>query len=649
MLLMVIRPRRPATDLLFSEALMDELRRMAHYAIESSGSEASACRIGFIGSHAEAENDAAVVRRDLAITLAASFVLVVVLFILAVRRISAIFLVGVPLAVGVVWTLGVATFLFDQLSVVTCVFGVALFGLGIDYAIHLYNRYLEERLGGRAVANALEIALCETGQGVLLGAMTTAIGFYGMYFTRFEGLQELGIVGGSGILCCLAAMLLVLPPLVVLSERAPARLGFDRPPSSLGLGRLAATIQAYPRLTLTVGLIVTAYLGFFAGRIRFDDNVRHLREPPAHYEDLIRRTANRFELPSSQVIAIVSAPTLEEALQLNDRLYRRLEEARDRYPILAYDSLRTILPSARTQRESHARLHAILDLDAIEERLRLTAERENFTTAVVQGTLDRLRSWEMAATDENLLRFGDESSLAFVHLVRRHVYRRKDSCRIVTHIYPRQGEWDERVPRDFEDHLREDLDSLEVTGLSFVADELKRQLTDGMVRAVILVTLAVFVLLLLHFRGWRKATVATIPVLCSIIWTLGVMQLVGMDLNFLNIIVIPLILGLGIDDGIHILQRYYEGGRRDVESAVEKTGRAVVVTSLTTMLAFGTLSFATFRGVREIGTVAVIGVGFVLIASLFLVPALLRVAGERLWLVDLLGGGREQNDRTGSR
>ncbi len=88
---------------------------------------------------------------------------------------------------------------------------------------------------------------------------------------------------------------------------------------------------------------------------------------------------------------------------------------------------------------------------------------------------------------------------------------------------------------------------------------------------------------------------------------MGTLQLAGMKLNFLNIAVIPLIMGLGMDNGIHILQRYYEGGRRDLESAVEQSGRAIVVTSLATILAFGTLSFASFPGIREIGIVAMMG------------------------------------------
>jgi hypothetical protein len=644
MLLMVLKPRERATDLRFSEELMRWLRDVARYAIAVSGPEASLCQIGFIGSHAEAENDALVVRRDLAVTLAASFFLVVLLFIVAVRRISAVFFVGIPLAVGVIWTLGAARLFFNEINAVTCIFGAALVGLSVDYAIHLYNRYLEERMEGIEVAQALETALCETGHGVVIAALTTAVGFYGMYFTRFEALQELAIVGGTGILCCLAAMLLVLPPLVVLSERAPARLKVHTPPSSLGLGRFAATVQMHPRLTLLVGLIITTWLGFFAEHIPFDENIEHLREPPGEYQDLIRRLElRRFDLPPTQVLAIVSGPTREDALYRNDRLFQRLEERPSSFSLLGYDSLRTVLPSLRTQRESQARLRAILDLDAIKERVRSIAKKEDLFTTVAAKSLDDLARWKAAATDENVVRFGPESSPAFVQLVGQYVYSPRGRCRIVTHIYPRPDTWNESLRSAFISYLQPDNETLELTGMTFITDALKQALSSGMRRAVFLVALFVYLLLILHFRSARKAAVATIPVLCGVVWTLGTMQMLGMELNFLNVLAIPLILGLGIHDGVHILQRYYEGGRRDLESAVEQSGRAIVVTSLTTMLAFGTLSFANFRGIREIGLVAILGVGFALIASILLVPALLKLAGEHLRLIDLISGEQENH------
>jgi hypothetical protein len=408
---------------------------------------------------------------------------------------------------------------------------------------------------------------------------------------------------------------------------------------------LAAPIQTYPRLTLTVGLIVTAYLGYSVESIKFDDDLRHLREQSPEHEDLIRRTANRFALPATQVIAVVSAPTLEETLYLNDQLYRRLEECRTTYPILGCDSLRTVLPSARTQMETQAKLRAFLDRDSMDAQLRLAAKREDLATTAIAAALDKMKRWRAAATPDNLVRFGAGTSLAFAQLVGQYVNRHRERCRIVTHIYPRQGQWEDRVPDDFVAFIRHDIPSLEITGLTFVSSAIKRLLLSGMAWAVILIALTVFLLLILHFRSVRKAAVAAIPVLCSVIWTLGTMQLLGIPLNFLNIIVIPLLLGLGIDNGVQILQRYYEGGRRDLESAVEQSGRAIVVTSLTAMLAFGTISFASFPGVRQIGIVAILGVGYALIASILLVPALLQLAGEHLRFIDLLVGAQDRKTR----
>jgi hypothetical protein len=650
MLLMVIRPRYPATDLLRTDAMMRQLRTDARYALESGGADAAGCRIDFIGSHAEAENDAASIRRDLALTMVASFILVLVLFLLVVRRISAILFVGVPLGVALVWTLGLTAVFIDRLSFVTCAFGAALVGLGIDYSIHIYNRYIEEQQRRpRPAAEALEIALTRTGQGILLSALTAAVAFFGICFTRFEGLVELGLIGGIGVFCSLAATLFVLPPLILLSERLPARLGSHRPPSSLGLGRIATAVRSHPRLTVMIGLLLTAYLGYHAQHVRFEQDVNALRELPEHYDDLIRRTENRFELPASQIIAIVGGATLEEALRQNDQLYDRLMRAVPQgYPVLGFDSMRTILASIATQEQARNRLTGILDSPDLEARIRDEARRHNFDRPVIRTLLDQLDGWRRLTTESATLVFGGESSLALADRVRRYVYRDATHSLIATHIYLRPADW-HRLQEDFIAFLtRGGNGQTEITGVPIVAHALRNILIHGMSWAVVLVSLAVFLLLIAHFRAVRKALLAMTPVLCSMVWTLGAMSLFGMPLNFLSALVIPLIVGLGIDDGIHILQRYYESARSNIEDAVEQTGRAVAFTSLTTILAFSTFFFASFRGIREIGIVAVMGIGFALIAALVFVPALLKLGGERLSLVDMVSSGKadEENSRT---
>jgi len=113
-------------------------------------------------------------------------------------------------------------------------------------------------------------------------------------------------------------------------------------------------------------------------------------------------------------------------------------------------------------------------------------------------------------------------------------------------------------------------------------------------------------------------------VLLSLLWTLGVWKLVGLDLNFLNIVVIPMILGIGVHSGLHLIERYREMGRRRLGLVIETTGRSLLLAALTTIVAFGSLALADYRGLQEMGLLTILGVGTNLLATLIFLPATIR-------------------------
>jgi predicted RND superfamily exporter protein len=131
----------------------------------------------------------------------------------------------------------------------------------------------------------------------------------------------------------------------------------------------------------------------------------------------------------------------------------------------------------------------------------------------------------------------------------------------------------------------------------------------------------VIILLIVHFRSLRWAGMALCPLLAGVAYMLGASALLGLDLNPANAVAIPLILGIGIDDGIHIVHRYRE--KKDVGQAIRLTGRAVIMTSLTTMVGFGSLSTSHFPALASLGQLALLGIGSCLLTSLLLLPSLL--------------------------
>jgi predicted RND superfamily exporter protein len=126
------------------------------------------------------------------------------------------------------------------------------------------------------------------------------------------------------------------------------------------------------------------------------------------------------------------------------------------------------------------------------------------------------------------------------------------------------------------------------------------------------------------------------------------MHILGIQLNFVNIVIIPMIIGIGVDNGIHMLQRYYmparagEGQEKDINMVIRSTGRAIIITSLTTILGFGSLALASYRGIREMGLLAIFGVGYSLLTALFFLSPLLMLWEKRHSLLDFIG--REEGE-----
>jgi hypothetical protein len=148
-----------------------------------------------------------------------------------------------------------------------------------------------------------------------------------------------------------------------------------------------------------------------------------------------------------------------------------------------------------------------------------------------------------------------------------------------------------------------------------------------------LALVVIFLILLGDFRTLRKASLALVPLVIGTIWMLGTMELTGLQITMVNIMAIPLIIGIGIDDGVHIIHRYQIEGRDQHQTVFASTGRAILLTSLTTMLGFGSLTFATYRGLGSMGSALFIGVGTCFLATVLVIPAVMgiveRVKGKK--------------------
>ncbi|MBI3462552.1 MAG: MMPL family transporter, partial [Planctomycetes bacterium] len=187
-------------------------------------------------------------------------------------------------------------------------------------------------------------------------------------------------------------------------------------------------------------------------------------------------------------------------------------------------------------------------------------------------------------------------------------------------IYARENVWDIEPLAQFVHEVRQ-VDP-EATGSPLQTYEASRQMKSSYERAAAYAFVAIVVLLAFDLRSLRLVLLALVPLAVGVTMLLGTLSLAGIDLNPANMIVLPLILGIGVDNGVYVLHDYQQ--RRGHYRMSQSTAWAVLLTSMTNIIGFGTLAIADHRGIRSLGLVLVLGMGFCLLASLIFLPALLR-------------------------
>lgn len=336
------------------------------------------------GGYQVARRYAVHVNSTLAWTLGISLVGVILLFGYAFRRAGVLLYIGLPLGMILAWTAGIGWLALGQLNLVSASFAAVLIGLGIDYAVHVYNRYIEARLAGEELEAAFTVALCHTGWGVIIGMGTTCAAFLALYATRFRLLGEFGLLAGLGISLAAPAMLLVLPALITLVDRrralaatpasavdtaASATAGPAPAPRPLafGLPWIAARVAAQPRrIALGTLIAVVVAVGILALRPpRFDTGLAAIRPRDRAFE-LNREIANAFSRQNPNKLYMLTqaegeTPQAAEASAMAEMAgwERKLDRLQAEGLIAGYDSVTRFLPPPARQAERLRRIAAI--------------------------------------------------------------------------------------------------------------------------------------------------------------------------------------------------------------------------------------------------------------------------------------------------
>jgi len=552
----------------------------------------------------------------------------------------------VSLLMGMAWSFGYITLGVGHLNILSVSFTVILIGLGIDFGVHYVARYQQILRSRRNANEALVLTARTVGPGVITGALTTAIAFFTAALTEFTGIAELGIIAGGGILLCALAAVLVLPAMLAMVDRRSA--GRDHP-DPLPVDQWIAPLMRSPRMLLAVSLVFTIVVGFGVRRLRYDHNLLNLQpiglqsvelerkllaegdqsvwfalSIAENREELLARKARFLKLDSvertEEIVSLL--PTDHETKQpIIQRIARRLDDLPERPPLIPADhpdDLGRVLAQAQQTVERSSRGgRCARQIEHVRDMLRrlpaaeCSARLSSYQQQMAGDFLSRLHALRAMAVPEP----PDISDLP-ASLVHRFVGQHG---RHLLKIYARGNIWDMQALEQFVHDVRS-VDP-RATGNPLQTYEASLQMKNSYQEAAIYSLIAIVIVLVIDFRMLRHVLLATLPVGVGTLQMFGLLGVLDIPLNPANMIVLPLILGIGIDDGVHILHDYRcQQGPYHISRS---TATSVLITSLTTMVGFGSLMIASHRGLRSLGQVLSIGVACCLFTSLVMLPALL--------------------------
>jgi len=533
--------------------------------------------------------------------------------------------IAAPLLMSLMWTGGFASLVFQELNLMTSTLGLILFGLGIDFGIHFYGRYSEERAEGASITQAAETTFASTGQAIAIGAMTTASALYVLTAADFKGFSEFGAIAGTGILFALVAMTVVMPALIAVLERlALVDLRATATGASASNGVSAALIgKRYPAARPVVigsAIAVVASLVLLP-RVGFEYDFAELAPDYEEY-DARDRVVDRAGTSGGarRNPAYIVADRPEEVPEVVEAVKEKMRQDTTDI-ILAVESLQERFPLADSL--AQVKLARIADI-------RQTITESKYLTDNGEPRNDDVGRLLRAAQTTSPI------SLDQVPDFLREKFTTKDgTIGTFVMVYPSKTLADGRNSIAFKRAVgsitTDSGKTYHAGSTSIVAADMLiilRNEAPWMIGATFLI---VALLMGLNFRSLRWAGLALIPLVVGILWMLLVMELVGIDLNFYNMIVLPAVLGIGNDAGVHLVHRYREEGRRSIRYVLRSTGEHVTMGSLTTMIGFGGLLLSFHPGLRSIGVLAVIGIGATLLAALTFLPALVQWLEDQGW------------------
>ncbi len=522
-------------------------------------------------------------------------------------HVAAVFL---PLGVAMPISFAASSFFVDKLNVSTSFLFAILGGLGVENGIHIFSRYYEDRVAGHSRRDAILQIYEHTGRSILTSVAAVAVTFLLLLINQFRGFSEFGLISGLGLWIIFFVYFLFMPSLLILFENIKLirfRTAAGEEPS-FNVKPKWLTVSLAIFLALTVySVAVTPFIGF-----EYDSKKTRAEIPEViEAKRKQRLTTRRVNNPAAVVISSES-----EAQALKEAVNKAKQDDAETPTIDTSRSYYDLVPKNQS-----AKMEVIRDIQKLleDDTLRLVKGEKKKD---LDDFRDALRTTEPFSEKD----VPPELIEGF-----------KGKPEVPGELFyinptPSMELDDGKNAMNFAD----DIQTLETSAGTYHPSSdgvvygivLKTMLKDS--KTVLLISLlSVLFFVYIDFRNWKKTAIVMSSIIVGVFWLLGVIFAFKIKLNFYNMIIIPAVMGMSIDNSIHIYHRYEELGKGSLAKVLGSTGIAAMLASLTNASGFFGLLFCVHKGLYSIGLLAVIGVASCFLSTLVFLPALLQFLERR--------------------
>jgi len=611
---------RPSTDAAFAQEALDKGRELSAKVKTALGIE---MHFKVVGAYSDPSSELEDINSDMWISSIVAMSLILGLLLFYMRRPGNVLVVFIPLLCAMAWMMGAAELVYGRLTVLTSFVLALLSGLGIEYSIHVYSRWMEERRNGHGPQDAMVLALSLTGRSLASAMMAAIVCMLALQVGHFQGFKEFGIVVSMGVALAFAASMTLLPPLLFallevgasLRDKGWLRAARFFPSDEHTSGAILVPLMKWRPRTLWVCFGLTVIMTVFLSlgpSVQFENDFKNLRSGQG-----------KFHWLTSKIDALLTDQSKVKAAQEGGISYgRAVGKGKNTSPsvVLAESeaAMRTVHDTlgARFGSPADTMLKSFVTVQSfvprkneqeqrlvVLERIRKLLDGPDFTKAdsTEKAKLRTLRQYTVCDT------FGFDSLPPYA---RRFLTEADGSHGKFGLIYADIRESDAIESKKFQDrysHFETGKDTVLVASTGFIYADVVDMVKKDVRSLAIFVFLFLGVIVFLDTRSWRGMIVNMGYVGLISWWTYGAMGWMGLKLGMFNIVVLPALLSNTVDATIHLYHRRMELGRGHIGEILHNAGSSVLAGTLTNAFGFLSLIVVGHKGLNTIGMLAVLG------------------------------------------